>query len=98
MASQQGVPAKRRGEYMKPLFIPLKKEHFDAFAAGTSFATHLLESGKNIRLIQTLLGHSNVNTTMIYTHVAKNDFIDVTSPLDDLYDTQTAKIGLIANS
>ncbi|MCO6429516.1 MAG: integron integrase [Deltaproteobacteria bacterium] len=50
-----------------------------------SYATHLLESGKNIREIQTLLGHSNVKTTMIYTHVAKGPAPRCESPLDSLF-------------
>ncbi len=49
-----------------------------------SFATHLLENGYDIRTIQKLLGHSNLQTTMIYTHVAKSNFINVQSPLDVL--------------
>ena len=49
-----------------------------------SFATHLLESGTDIRTIQELMGHKDVRTTMIYTHVLRNDMRSVTSPLDQL--------------
>ncbi|MDD4250571.1 MAG: tyrosine-type recombinase/integrase [Candidatus ainarchaeum sp.] len=49
-----------------------------------SYATHLLEAGTNIRYIQTLLGHSNLNTTQIYTNVANEQLKKVKSPLDNL--------------
>ena len=47
-----------------------------------SFATHLVECGTSIRAVQLLLGHNNLETTMIYTHVARKGVTGVTSPLD----------------
>jgi integrase/recombinase XerD len=59
-----------------------------------SFATHLLESGVNIRTIQLLLGHRSLRSTQIYTHVARDYLGDTPSPLDilpDLGDSTSTK-------
>jgi len=49
-----------------------------------TFATHLLESGTDIRYIQALLGHSNLRTTERYTHIARRSILNIKSPLDTL--------------
>lgn len=57
-----------------------------------AFATHLLEKGVNIRIIQTLLGHQSLRSTEIYTHVSRTYLQDTKSPIDDLMGLSVSEV------
>ena len=71
--SREVTAAIRRAKVLRPA---------TAHTLRHSFATHLLESGQDIRTVQELLGHESVETTMIYTHVLNRGGRGVLSPLD----------------
>lgn len=79
--SRSDYPEDRNGAVRK---AGLAKHATHTYTFRHSFVTHLLESGYDIKTVQELLGHKNVKTAMIYTHVLNRGGKGVKSPVDDL--------------
>ena len=77
---EQGVQRAMRAAVRATGLVKLATPH----TLRHSFATHLLQSGYDIRTVQELLGHKDVSTTMIYTHVLNRGGRGVNSPLDNI--------------
>ncbi|MEO6624824.1 MAG: site-specific integrase [Burkholderiaceae bacterium] len=74
------------------------KKHVTPHTLRHSFATHLLEAGVDIRTIQRWLGHSQLRTTALYTHISLGQLQSINSPLDSLADELARQLPSLANT
>jgi integrase len=77
-------PSTLQKEFKRALRLSSIPKNASVHSLRHSFATHLIESGYDIRTVQELLGHQDLSTTMIYTHVAQKNKLGVISPADRL--------------